>query len=68
MTDEQIKRINELAKKKKESGLTAAETEEQQRLRREYIDSFRESLRSQLESIVIVEPDGTRHRVTKKEN
>ncbi|MCI6023536.1 MAG: DUF896 domain-containing protein [Candidatus Faecivivens sp.] len=68
MTDEQIKRINELAKKKKESGLTAAETEEQQRLRREYIDSFRESLRSQLESTVIVEPDGTRHRVTKKEN
>ena len=68
MTDEQIKRINELAKKKKESGLTAAETEEQQRLRREYIDSFRESLRSQLESTVSVEPDGTRHRVTKKEN
>ena len=51
MTDEQIKRINELAKKKKESGLTAAETEEQQRLRREYIDSFRESLRSQLSSL-----------------
>ena len=68
MTDEQIKRINELAKKKKESGLTAAETEEQQRLRREYIASFRESLRSQLESTVIVVPDGTRHRVTKKEN
>ena len=68
MTDEKIKRINELAKKKKEGTLTPAEAEEQQRLRREYIDSFRASLRSQLEATVIVEPDGTRHPVTKKEN
>ena len=41
---------------------------EQQRLRRAYIDSFKASLRSQLDSTVIVEPDGTRHRLTKKDN
>ncbi len=68
MTDEQIKRINELAKKKKTSGLTEEEAIEQQKLRREYIDSFKASLRSQLEATVIVEPDGTRHPVTKKDN
>lgn len=66
MTKEEIARINELAKKKKAQGLTPEEEVEQQRLRRAYIDSFKASLRSQLDSTVIVEPDGTRHRLTKK--
>ena len=68
MTKEEIARINELAKKKKAEGLTPEEEVEQQRLRRAYIDSFRASLRSQLDNTVIVEPDGTRHRLTKKDN
>ncbi len=68
MTKEEIARINELAKKKKAQGLTPEEEVEQQRLRRAYIDSFKASLRSQLDSTVIVEPDGTRHRLTKKDN
>ena len=68
MTKEEIARINELAKKKKAEGLTPEEEVEQQRLRRAYIDSFKASLRSQLDSTVIVEPDGTRHRLTKKDN
>ena len=52
ITNEQIDRINELARKAKtEDGLTKAEKEEQQRLRREYIDAFKTNLRSQLDNI-----------------
>ncbi len=43
-----VKRINELYKKQKEVGLTDAEKEEQARLRREYIDSIKDNVRSQL--------------------
>ncbi len=49
--DEMVKRINELAKKSKTSGLTADETKEQSELRRRYIDSFKRNLRSQLDNI-----------------
>ena len=66
MTEEKMKRINELARKQKSEGLTPEESEEQKVLRREYIDSFKRSLTSQLESIVIQEPDGSRHKLTKK--
>ena len=68
MTQQQIERINELAKKKKTVGLTPDEEAEQLRLRREYIDSSRANLRAQLDNTVIVEPDGTRHKLTKKDN
>ena len=51
MTEEKIKRINELAKKAKKEKLTDAEKEEQQILRREYIDAFKANLRAQLENI-----------------
>lgn len=46
-----IQRINELANKKKETGLTAEEIKEQQELREEYLKSFRKSFRGQLENI-----------------
>ncbi|MPQ43279.1 DUF896 domain-containing protein [Clostridium tarantellae] len=49
--DELIARINELHKKSKEEGLTEEEKEEQQKLRREYIDGFKNSLRQQLNGI-----------------
>lgn len=57
ITKEKIDRINTLAHKKKLSGLTEAEKEEQQILRREYIDSFKANLKAQLDRIEIV--DGT---------
>lgn len=66
MTEEKIKRINELAKKSREQGLTDQEKEEQLSLRREYIDSFRKSLETQLDSIVVEEKDGSRHKLNKK--
>ncbi|NLL30783.1 MAG: DUF896 domain-containing protein [Clostridiales bacterium] len=49
--DEVIKRINELAKKSKTEGLNDVEKEEQQKLRRIYIDSITGSLRANLEKI-----------------
>lgn len=65
MTEEKIKRINELARKQKAEGLTEEEKAEQFKLRREYIDSFKQSLVAQLENTYILEPDGTKKKVTK---
>ena len=66
MTDQKIARINELAKKKREQGLTDAEIEEQQELRKEYIQSVRRNLEAQLGTIVVQEQDGSRHKLEKK--
>lgn len=59
MDDKKIARINELYHKSKAEGLTAAEQKEQQVLRREYVDAFKQNLRSQLNQISIEEADGT---------
>ncbi len=59
MTEERIKRINELYHKAKSEGLTDAEKQEQQILRKEFIDSFRRNLRGQLDNISIQEADGS---------
>lgn len=49
--DDVIKRINELYKKSKEEGLNDLEKEEQQILRRRYIDSVKNNFRAQLETV-----------------
>ena len=67
MTQQEIDRINELARKSKTEGLTDEEKIEQKALRVKYINSFKESLEGQLNSLVIVEPDGTKRKVTKKQ-
>ena len=66
MTEEKIKRINELARKQKAEGLNEEEKAEQFKLRREYIDSFKRSLVAQLDNTYIVEPDGTKRKVGPK--
>lgn len=55
ITQEQIDRINELAKKKKTLGLTEDEQAEQKRLYKEYIDAFKANLKAQLETIEIAD-------------
>lgn len=57
-----IKRINELAKKKKEGTISKQELVEQQELRQEYLKQFREGFKSQLRSIKVVDEKG--HDVT----
>ena len=59
MTEERIERINELYRKSKTEGVTDAEKQEQQILRKEFIDSFRRNLRGQLDNISIKEADGS---------
>ena len=66
MEQAKIDRINFLARKQKAEGLTDAEKAEQQVLRREYIDSYKRSLESQLNNTYILNPDGTKKKVTKK--
>lgn len=66
MTDEKIKRINALSKKAKSEGLTEDEKKEQAALRDEYIRSFRNSLKSQLDSAYIKNPDGSVTPLKKK--
>lgn len=66
MTQEKINRINELARKQKAEGLTEEEKAEQYKLRREYIDAYKQSLISQLENTYILEPDGTKRKVGRK--
>ncbi len=68
MEQSKIDRINALSRKSKTpEGLTEAEKMEQQALRAEYIAGFRASLRSQLEGITVVEPDGSKHKLNKKQ-
>ena len=58
ITQEMIDRINVLARKSKTAdGLTDAEKEEQQVLRRAYIDAFKRNMRATLENIEIVDGD-----------
>ena len=64
--NEVIARINELAKKAKESGLTPEETVERDKLRRIYIDSVKASLTGQLDNTYIVHPDGSKTPLKKK--
>ena len=64
VTQQQIDRINELSRKSKtEQGLTPEEKEEQQILRRAYIDSFKESLVAILENTYIVDEHGNKRKV-----
>ena len=64
--NEVIARINELAKKAKAGALTPEEVQERDKLRRIYIDSVKANLVGQLENTYILEPDGTKKKVTKK--
>lgn len=67
VTQEQIDRINALARKSKTpEGLTEEEKVEQQKLRRIYIDSFKESLVGQLENTYIVDEKGNKRKVERK--
>lgn len=64
--NEVIAGINALAKKAKQGPLTPEEQAERDRLRRIYIDSVKANLVGQLENTYILQPDGTKKKVTKK--
>lgn len=66
MDHEKIKRINELAKKQRTTGLTPAEVEEQKALRQEYLADFRKGMEAMLDGVVIKRPDGSLEKLKKK--
>ncbi|GGH22821.1 DUF896 domain-containing protein [Paenibacillus segetis] len=53
--DALVQRINELARKNKESGLTEEEKLERAQLREVYLNNIRSNFRQQLESIEVVD-------------
>lgn len=55
MEQKKILRINELAKKAKEEGLSEAEKQEQAELREEYLSAIRKNLRATLDNVKIVD-------------
>ena len=59
MDNIKIDRINALAHKQKSVGLTEEEKVEQAKLRREYLDAVKGSLRAHLNNIDIKEKDGS---------
>ena len=67
MEQKKIDRINKLARKAKEEGLTEAELAERAVLRREYIDSVIGGLKGHLDNTYIVRPDGTKEKLQKKQ-
>ena len=68
VTENTIKRINELYHKSKGEGLTKEEAEEQIRLRKEYVAAFRNNLRGTLETIKIQNPDVKQRHDEKMKN
>ena len=53
--EEKIARINALAHKAKAEGLTDKEREEQAQLRRDYIDAVKANLKSQLDTLYVLD-------------
>ena len=68
MKQEQINRINELARKAKTpEGLSEAEQAEQAVLRRAYIDSVLGNLKGQLDHTYLMDEQGRKRKLKKKE-
>ena len=64
--DEVIARINVLAKKAKNEGLSSEEIQERDKLRRIYIDSVKANLVGQLENTYYVDKNGEKHKLEHK--
>lgn len=57
ITPDMIQRINELARKQKETPLSTAERDEQTKLRRLYIDQMKANVRAQIEASLSSSPN-----------
>lgn len=68
MTQQQIDRINELARKSKApGGLTEEEKAEQAVLRRAYIDAVLGNLKGQLDNTYIVDEQGHKRKLKERD-
>lgn len=66
MEQKKTDRISELTRISRERELTEEEKKEREALRREYIDSYKASLVGILDNTVIQNPDGSKHKLQKK--
>lgn len=66
MTKEQLDRISALSRKSRAEGLTPEEKQEQETLRRAYIDEFKRSLRQTLDNTYFVDADGNQRKAGQK--
>ncbi len=67
ITQQDIERINQLARKAKTpEGLTTQERREQADLRRRYLDSVKANLTAQLDNTYVVDPQGNRRKLGQK--
>lgn len=57
LSKEKLQRISELSKKSKSQGLTVEEAKEQTTLRKEYLDTFRSSMRETIENVRVFDPE-----------
>lgn len=58
LEQEKLNRINELAQKKKTEGLTEEEGREQTLLRKEYLQTFRNSFQKTIVNAKVIDPEG----------
>lgn len=66
MNQEKINRINELARKAKQTPLSEEELAERDALRQEYIRSVRQNLRAQLDNTWVVDEKGNKRKLSPK--
>lgn len=66
MEQKKIDRINALAKKSREVGLTPEEKEEQAALRAEYVAAFRRNLTATLDNTYLVDEKGNKTNLRQK--
>ncbi len=66
--DELIKRINELSRKSKTQGPTDAEKKEQAELRAKYIQAFRQGMMNTLDGVYIVDENGNKRKLEKRQS
>lgn len=58
LSKEKLARISQLSKKSKTVGLSIEEAKEQSALRKEYLETFRATMRDTIESVKVIDPEG----------
>lgn len=58
LSNEKLARINELSAKAKQGTLTEEEAKERTALRKEYLDTFRATMRETIENVKVVDEQG----------
>lgn len=67
MDETLIQRINQLAKKSREEGLSEQEKQEQAQLRAKYIAAFRQGMMNTLNQVYIVDEKGNKEKLVKND-